>query len=87
MQERLARHRNPTTAFLQRRRDGRWVIVSERKTDEGGTVAVYSDVTELQAARGETLSAQNKCSGATFEPTPAKYLGHHRLRESIFQQS
>src|SRR6185312_13033545 len=33
VQERLARHRNPSSAFLQRRRDGRWVIVSERKTD------------------------------------------------------
>jgi hypothetical protein len=55
VEERLARHRNPTSAFLQRRRDGRWVIVSERKTDEGGTVAVYSDVTELKQ-REEELS-------------------------------
>jgi HAMP domain-containing protein len=36
VQERLARHRHPSSAFLQRRRDGRWVIVSERKTDDGG---------------------------------------------------
>jgi adenylate cyclase len=55
VQERLERHRNPSSAFLQRRRDGRWVIVSERKTEDGGTVAVYSDVTELKQ-REEELS-------------------------------
>jgi adenylate cyclase len=57
VEERLARHRDPSAAFLQRRRDGRWVIVSGRKTDDGGTVAVYSDVTELKQ-REEELSVK-----------------------------
>ena len=30
------------------RGDGRWILVSERKTDDGSTVAVYSDITELK---------------------------------------
>ncbi len=81
VEERLARHRNPTSAFLQRRRDGRWVIVSERKTDEGGTVAVYSDVTELKQ-REEELSlktnALEQLSGQL-----AKYLSP-QVYESIF---
>ena len=68
VQERLARHRNPSSAFVQRRRDGRWVIVSERKTDDGGTVAVYSDVTELKQ-REERAFRQDKRSGATFKST------------------
>jgi len=81
VQERLARHRNPSAAFLQRRRDGRWVIVSERKTDDGGTVAVYSDVTELKQ-REEELSlktnALEQLSGQL-----AKYLSP-QVYESIF---
>jgi class 3 adenylate cyclase/HAMP domain-containing protein len=81
MQERLVRHRNPGSAFLQRRRNGRWVIVSERKTDDGGTVAVYSDVTELKQ-REEELSlktnALEQLSGQL-----AKYLSP-QVYESIF---
>src|SRR5690606_31151703 len=48
--ERLAQHRNPGTPALQRRTDGRWVQVSERRTHDGGIVAVYSDVTDLKRA-------------------------------------
>jgi PAS domain S-box-containing protein len=45
---RLAKHRKPAEPFLQLRSDGRWIQVAERKTDGGGTVAVYSDLTELK---------------------------------------
>lgn len=45
---RLALHRNPGEPHLQRRSNGRWVLISERKTDDIGTVAIYADVTELK---------------------------------------
>jgi signal transduction histidine kinase len=48
IQERLARHRNPGPAFLQPQSDGRWIQISERKTQGGGTVAVFTDVTDLK---------------------------------------
>ncbi len=48
--QRLKRHRNPSGPHLQRRSSGQWIKVSERKTDDGSTVAVYSDVTELKEA-------------------------------------
>jgi signal transduction histidine kinase/CheY-like chemotaxis protein len=50
VEERLARHRNPGGPFLQPQRDGRWIQISERKTRDGGTVGVYTDVTELKRA-------------------------------------
>jgi len=37
--ERLARHRDPKGTHVQRRSDGRWIQINERKTDDGGTVA------------------------------------------------
>ena len=43
--ERLAQHRAPYGQLIQQRGDGRWVLISERKTDDGGTVALYSDIT------------------------------------------
>ena len=46
---RLAQHRNPGGPFLLQS-DGRWIHVSERKTQDGGTVGVFTDVTELKRA-------------------------------------
>ena len=37
--ERLAQHREPSGVHVQRRADGRWVQINERKTTEGGTIA------------------------------------------------
>ncbi len=48
IQERLEQHRNPKAAILQRRGEGNWIQISERKTSDGGTVAVFSDVSELK---------------------------------------
>ena len=47
---RLAQHRDPKGPQLQRRASGQWIKISERRTEDGGTVAVYSDVTELKEA-------------------------------------
>ena len=81
VKERLARHRDPGAAFLQRRGDGRWVIVSERKTDDGGRVAVYSDVTELKQ-REEELSVKTNAL-EQLSSQLAKYLSP-QVYESIF---
>lgn len=48
--ERLARHRDPKGTHLQRRSDGRWIQVNERKTDDGGTVATYTDISDVKQA-------------------------------------
>src|SRR5262245_14670955 len=39
--ERLTRHRDPKGTHVQRRSDGRWIQINERKTYDGGTVATY----------------------------------------------
>ncbi len=46
VRERIARHQEPSGTHVQQRGDGRWILVSERKTEDGSTVAVYSDITE-----------------------------------------
>ena len=48
--ERLARHRDPKGTHVQRRSDGRWIQINERKTADGGTVATYTDITDLKQA-------------------------------------
>ncbi|MGE3291434.1 MAG: adenylate/guanylate cyclase domain-containing protein [Geminicoccaceae bacterium] len=61
---RLARHRDPGEPHLQRRADGRWIQVSERRTTEGGTVAVYTDITELKRAEAELRDAHHQTERA-----------------------
>ena len=51
--ERLQRHRNPSGPHIQRRSDGRWVRISERRTTNGGVVATYADITELKQREAE----------------------------------
>ncbi len=54
--QRLALHRNPSQPILQRQADGRWIQIDERRTADGGIVAVYTDVSELKG-REEDLAA------------------------------
>jgi signal transduction histidine kinase/DNA-binding response OmpR family regulator len=61
--ERMRTHREPQGTMEFRFRD-RWVRIGERSTTDGGTVAIYSDISEikrrqdaLEAARQEAVQA------------------------------
>ena len=79
--ERLLQHRNPGEPRVQRRSNGRWVMVSERRTEDGGTVAVYSDITELKQ-REEDLTEKSVALEALSSKL-AKYLAP-QVYDSIF---
>ena len=57
LRQRLAEHRHPGEPLLQRRSDGRWLQISERRTETGGTVAVYSDLTEVKESEQRAAAA------------------------------
>jgi PAS domain S-box-containing protein len=57
IRQRLAEHRHPGMPLLQRRSDGRWLQISERRTETGGTVAVYSDLTEVKDSEQRAAAA------------------------------
>ena len=54
--ERLAKHRQPGKPHIQRRGD-RWIQINERKTTEGGTVAVYTNITKIKRAEEKVREA------------------------------
>src|SRR3984893_15726213 len=64
VEQRLARHRNPSGPFLHHQWDGRWIQISERKTQDGGTVGVFTDVTELKRREEELAAARDKATEA-----------------------
>ncbi|WP_415401740.1 response regulator [Tateyamaria sp. SN3-11] len=57
IKERIEAHKNPSGAHVQKRQDGTWLRINERKTEDGGTVATFTDITELQMAREEAEAA------------------------------
>ena len=61
---RLTRHQQPGEPHVQRRSDGRWIHINERKTTEGGTVAVYTNITEIKNAEEEIRAANSKLEQA-----------------------
>jgi PAS domain S-box-containing protein len=79
--ERLQQHRNPGEPQVQQRTIGRWVMVSERRTEDGGTVSVYSDITELKQ-REQDLTEKSKAL-AGLSSKLAKYLAP-QVYDSIF---
>lgn len=79
--ERLQQHRNPGEPQVQRRDNGRWIMVSERRTEDGGTVAVYSDITELKQREHDLTEKSNAL--AALSSKLAKYLAP-QVYDSIF---
>ena len=58
LEERMARHKNPTGAFEQKHADGGWIRIDEKRTSDGGTVAIYTDITELKEREELLLEAK-----------------------------
>ena len=79
--ERLEAHRNPAGTILQQRGPDRWIQISERRISGGGTVAVYSDITELKR-REQDLSEKSTALEA-LSAKLAKYLAP-QVYSSIF---
>jgi PAS domain S-box-containing protein len=62
---RMALHRNPSVPFEYQLGDGRWMKISERHTQNGGIVGIYTDISELkrrEAQLRESLDQQTATS-------------------------
>ena len=79
--ERLHQHRNPGEPQVQRRENGRWIMVSERRTDDGGTVTVYSDITELKQREQDLTEKSNALTALSSKL--ARYLAP-QVYDTIF---
>jgi len=71
---RLDMHRNPKGPYIQHRSSGDWVMINERKTQDGGTVAVTTDITALKHAEqaAEDAKARLADSLAVVEAAKAR---------------
>jgi adenylate cyclase len=86
--ERLERHRNPGEPHVHQLRHGLWLLISERRTASGGTVAVYADITELKRREEELAEKSDalELKSSALEQLSnqlAKYLSP-QVYDSIF---
>jgi class 3 adenylate cyclase/PAS domain-containing protein len=81
VEEQLASQLNPGEPRLQFNNNGQWILISERKTGDGGTVAIYSDITDLKARENEL--SEKSSALEQLSKQLAKYLSP-QIYDSIF---
>ncbi|MBI3113462.1 MAG: PAS domain S-box protein, partial [Rhodospirillales bacterium] len=88
IRERLEQHRNPKGSIVRRHTDGRWYIIKETRTPEGGIAVTFSDVTELKRT-DEALRNNREQLRAVIDNSPSAVTlkgrdGHYLLVNRTF---
>ncbi len=74
-ERRISQHRQPEGPFEQRRSDGTWMKISERPTEAGGIVGVFTDITETkerEAKLQELVESLAEARDVALRATTAK---------------
>ena len=80
VERRVSLHRNPGEPHLQQRSDNTWLRIDERSTRDGGTVAVYTDITDLKNAEDELRKARDVAEQATLAKSQFLATMSHEIR-------
>lgn len=83
LERRLEQHLKRGDPVIQALSDGRWLQVSERLTKSGGTVCIYTDVTEIK--KKETQRRKRELEKKSIQLTAT--LDHLVQGVSVFDQS
>jgi len=81
-------HRSGSGAIERLLPDGRWLLITERRTADGGTVGIRTDITALKAAYAELAAANERANEAAEEAqrqnetlieqeSRIRFLAHH----------
>jgi signal transduction histidine kinase/DNA-binding response OmpR family regulator/HAMP domain-containing protein len=81
--QRLRVHKNPAGSIHEGRFGKRWVRITKRKTPDGGTVAVYTDITELKQRQVELERAKSHAESTNEAKSRFVASVSHELRTPL----
>lgn len=65
--EMIAMHRDASGSAERQLSDGRWILIRERRTADGGMVGIRADITALKSAHEELAEANARANAAAAE--------------------
>ncbi len=81
---RLSVHRAPPQQpFVYKGADGRWLMISERRTDDGGSVAIRVDVTDIKRIEEDLRVARDQAEAAGRAKSEFLASMSHELRTPL----
>ncbi len=79
----IRRQREADAPFIQEMAGNRWQMISYRKTKQGGTVAVHSDITDIQRISGELKAAKEAAEMANEAKSAFLATMSHEIRTPL----
>jgi len=83
VREAMRRHREPQGTVERQFANGTWLRIAKRKTPEGGTIAVYTDITDLKHRQTELEEARRGAEVASEEKSRFLASMSHELRTPL----
>ena len=81
--ERLAKLANPGERHEQKLSDGRWILIEERRTSDGGLIVLRVDITEMKQAAEELEHAVQQAKAANQAKTEFLSNMSHEIRTPL----
>ena len=81
--ERMERLENPGQRHEQRVADGRWLLIEERKTSEGGTIGLRVDITDMKLQAQALEAALHRAEDANHAKTEFLANLSHEIRTPL----
>ncbi len=83
IERQIVRHRRAADPFIQEITGNHWQQISNRRTDQGGTVAVHSDITEIKRISDELKRAKDAAEAANEAKSAFLATMSHEIRTPL----
>ncbi|MEO1191710.1 MAG: response regulator [Pseudomonadota bacterium] len=83
IERQILRHNRAAEPFIQEIAGDHWQQISNRRTDEGGTVAVHSDITEIKRITDELQRAKDAAEAANEAKSAFLATMSHEIRTPL----